>query len=226
MRAIVVPTTLALVAVLASCGAGANDDGARWGADTISAAVAGVAPTEPAAAGERMWRSHDELEACLSVIGRVFEGRRGTADRSVDMHLRVDVPDSALRRAADSVRVMVHAAHSGRDGTPQEAPPLVLALDGDTLRVEGRTGHSILSKQPGGGAVDRVDYVLSLADARRIAAARGVEGDAGVARFTLAEDERAVFGAFAAVVGAPRGWDALGSGPLVGPDCLSLDGGR
>lgn len=224
MRAIVVPAVLALAAGLASCRPGEQaSDAERWGGDTIAAATERPVRT---ANGERVWRSHDEVERCTSVIGLVFGERPGDGDRSVDMHLRVDEEDSASG-AIDSVRVMVHAAHSGQDGTPEEAPPLVLTLDGGApMRVEGRTGRSLLSKRPEGGVVDRVDYLLSAADVGRIAAARTAEGDAGVVRFTLAEDERAVFGAFAAMLRSRPARDALGGGPLVGPDCLSIQGGR
>lgn len=209
MRAMTIPALLALS--LAACSLG--EDAVEAGADVPAGEVAAV------------WRSRDDLEGCTAVLGRVFEGRPGRAGRAVDLHLRVDVRDSAPG-AADTVRVMVHAAHSGDEGTPEDAPPLRLTLDGGAvLAYAGDTGHSLLNRGPEGGVVDRVDYLVPLADLRRIAAARGVEGDAGIARFTLTPAEIAVVDRFATTL-ARTEVKALPEGAWVGPDCESILGGR
>lgn len=170
------------------------------------------------------WRSHDALEGCTSVIGRVFLHPE-PGGGSLALHLRVMIRDSTPAAAVEEGLMML-TVDEGPDGASfTEDAELVLLLDGSTrLRYQGRGLRDSPSQTVRDGVVARRQYRVPAADLARIAAASRVEGSIGARRFTLSDRELENFRRHVGRMTRPGGAEGLPWGDGLGLDCDSDQG--
>ena len=145
-------------------------------------------------AGNHLWRSYDELEACTTVHANVFtrEPRGGQTLFTLDVFaLHADTAPAGPFREVALTFGMEHDEE--RSPLGGQSPRLSLVADDSVrLRYQGRSSRPFPAQHLPGGMLERVYFRIPIEDFPRIARASAVSGQVGTTGFALDAGQVAV----------------------------------